>query len=126
MPKYLTKGEHSPRVFTGVFLHPDDHFFFRNGGMSIVHSSPELVNRQRTQGTQVGLWPAALLIFQHLRISRQFNEISYNAVISACEKGGKWQKALEFFQQMVQDSLQVGGLLKEFYNQNGFLLHERC
>ena len=33
--------------------------------------------------------------------------ISYNAAISACEKGGEWVKALELLSTMVQDKVEV-------------------
>jgi pentatricopeptide repeat protein len=31
------------------------------------------------------------------------NRISFNATISACEKAGEWQQALQIFQQMAKD-----------------------
>merc|ERR1711865_370939 len=36
----------------------------------------------------------------------QPNVISFNAAISACEKGGKWERALELLQEMRQSGVQ--------------------
>ena len=53
---------------------------------------------------QVDFWRQALGLFQTLqRATVEGNRISFNATISACEKAGEWQQALQIFQQMAKD-----------------------
>ena len=54
------------------------------------------------------LWKQALaLLFESMpKAQIQPNVISYNAAISACEKGGRWQEALTLFEAMTKAQIQ--------------------
>jgi len=59
----------------------------------------ELLWFQRFCGRQVGKWQLALCFLKGFR-SITPDLISYNATMSSCEKGGKWQMALHVFLDM--------------------------
>ena len=54
------------------------------------------------------LWKQALaLLFESMPTAKvQPNVISYNAAVSACEKGGQWQEAMTLFEAMPKAQIQ--------------------
>ena len=65
---------------------------------TIVVSNKELTTTL-TQLRRQGQWPEALRVFEYYRRKLQFNTINYNAAISACEKGRRWELALELLEE---------------------------
>jgi pentatricopeptide repeat protein len=55
---------------------------------------------------EAGMTADALNVFDRMQLSGiQPNVISYNAAITACEKGMQWEKALELFEQAERDGV---------------------
>lgn len=71
-----------------MFWH--DHF----GMVQCTHA------REHCATVQAGKWQLASRFFGEFRQSQVVDLISYNAMMSACEKGSNWQMALHVFLDM--------------------------